>query len=281
MATKLKKMRLTSVDLVRAGANPKADICLYKSADAMQTHDKDVQDRKDENRMIKIDKSLFSAEELEMYNTLIAKASVDPEAGEEEMEKEKPIPMPSRRRRPEQRFFREDEEFDFDPEDEESMDSEDEMDKSCKTRKSTENDGRLEEMFKSAFVRQEERIAELEKSLAMKEFTDIAKKYAPLGENEEELAKTLYDMFQADEGLYKSYIDSLEKNLELVNKSGLFAEIGKSGGNGGAATTVGKIESIAKSYMNKEANMSYEDALAKAWENNPDLLAAYDQEYNA
>ncbi len=33
MATKLKKMQLTSVDLVRAGANQEADICLYKSAD--------------------------------------------------------------------------------------------------------------------------------------------------------------------------------------------------------------------------------------------------------
>lgn len=32
MATKLKKMHLTSVDLVRAGANQEADICLYKSA---------------------------------------------------------------------------------------------------------------------------------------------------------------------------------------------------------------------------------------------------------
>lgn len=33
MATKLKKMKLTSVDLVRAGANQEADICLFKSAD--------------------------------------------------------------------------------------------------------------------------------------------------------------------------------------------------------------------------------------------------------
>ena len=33
MATKLKKMKLTSVDLVRAGANQEADILLYKSAD--------------------------------------------------------------------------------------------------------------------------------------------------------------------------------------------------------------------------------------------------------
>lgn len=33
MATKLQKMMLTSVDLVRAGANQEADICLFKSLD--------------------------------------------------------------------------------------------------------------------------------------------------------------------------------------------------------------------------------------------------------
>lgn len=33
MATKLKNLRLTSVDLVRAGANQEADICLFKSAE--------------------------------------------------------------------------------------------------------------------------------------------------------------------------------------------------------------------------------------------------------
>lgn len=33
MATLLKDLKLTSVDLVRAGANQEADICLYKSAD--------------------------------------------------------------------------------------------------------------------------------------------------------------------------------------------------------------------------------------------------------
>ena len=33
MATKLQNMKLTSVDLVRAGANQEADICLFKSLD--------------------------------------------------------------------------------------------------------------------------------------------------------------------------------------------------------------------------------------------------------
>ncbi len=34
MATKLKNVRLTSVDLVRAGANQEADICLFKGMGA-------------------------------------------------------------------------------------------------------------------------------------------------------------------------------------------------------------------------------------------------------
>ena len=43
MATKLKNMKLTSVDLVRAGANQAADIGLFKSADGGPSPD--VQER--------------------------------------------------------------------------------------------------------------------------------------------------------------------------------------------------------------------------------------------
>ena len=47
MATKLKKMKLTSVDLVRAGANQEADICLFKSA---EEREKDVEAAQDQHR---------------------------------------------------------------------------------------------------------------------------------------------------------------------------------------------------------------------------------------
>lgn len=39
MATKLRNMHLTSVDLVRAGANQEADICLFKSLDSTPTEE--------------------------------------------------------------------------------------------------------------------------------------------------------------------------------------------------------------------------------------------------
>ena len=45
MATKLKNLQLTSVDLVRSGANQEADICLYKSAEGTEQpteHEKNI-----------------------------------------------------------------------------------------------------------------------------------------------------------------------------------------------------------------------------------------------
>lgn len=286
MATKLKKMRLTSVDLVRAGANQKADICLYKSANygnGTETGDSRQNDHdsgyniaktntvdhpgKEGKNMIRIDKSLFDAEELATYEALIAKASVDPEAAEDEMEKEKPPVAPRKRNRVVEVEYEDDAEDEF------------EMDKGCKTRKSAEETA-VDDAITKALEAATARIEELEKSLAMKEFHEIAKKYVPIGENEDTIAKNLFDMFQTGEDNYNAYVELLEKNLNLVEKSGIFAEIGKSGSMGGASTTVGKVEQIAKSYLEKEPGMTHEQAIAKAWENNPELIAEYDREYN-
>lgn len=85
-------MKLTSVDLTRAGANQKADVCLYKSAAMV---DEEQQERKVGKSMIKIDKSRFDADELEMYNALIEKAKVELEEDEEEFEE--PV-KPTRKR---------------------------------------------------------------------------------------------------------------------------------------------------------------------------------------
>lgn len=46
MATKLKNLKLTSVDLVRAGANQEADICLFKSADPPEATESPTEEEK-------------------------------------------------------------------------------------------------------------------------------------------------------------------------------------------------------------------------------------------
>lgn len=136
---------------------------------------------------------------------------------------------------------------------------------------------------KKAFALLKEETANLKKSMEMKELSEVAKKYASLGKKEDELVDTLYTMKSAGESVYKSYVDSLDAQLDIVEKSGMFSEIGKSfkGGYSSLAKSEpeSKIEAIAKSYMEKDPEMNYATALAKAWENNPQLMADYDDAF--
>lgn len=128
-----------------------------------------------------------------------------------------------------------------------------------------------------------EEMAQLKKSLEMKELEDVAKKYEVLGKKASEEAQTLYDLKKSGESNYNAYIAAMDAQVDIVEKSGMFSEIGKSGSYN--FTSVKKsepetqIETIAKSYMEKDPNMNYVDAVAKAWENNPQLMAAYDEEF--
>ena len=117
----------------------------------------------------------------------------------------------------------------------------------------------------------------------MKELENVAKKYEILGKKANEEAQTLYNLRKSGEANYNAYIAALDAQVDLVEKSGLFSEIGKSGGRGFSSVAKSepeaKIESIAKGYMEKDPELNYNDALAKAWEQNPDLMAAYDEQY--
>lgn len=119
----------------------------------------------------------------------------------------------------------------------------------------------------------------LKKSMEMKEMADIAKKYAPLGKKEDELAATLYEMKKSSQVSYDAYLAVLDQNLDLVNKSGLFEEIGKSSRGIAGGSTVDKIESIATELQKSDATLGRHAAIAKAWEQHPELVAEYDAEY--
>lgn len=206
---------------------------------------------------IKIDKSLFSPEELAMYQALLAKAAVNPEENQEEMEEELPPAPPARTRAPE-------------PEPEEEKEDEVETEKcDTRTRKSAA-DPRLTAALA--------RLDTLEKSAEMERLTAVAKKYAALGEDEAELAQTLYDLKKSNAANYEAYIKILDKSLDLVTESGIFAEIGKSG-RGARGTAEDRIEAAATEIQKSDPSLSREQAMVKAWDANPDLLAEYEQEY--
>ena len=106
-----------------------------------------------------------------------------------------------------------------------------------------------------------------------------AGKYEIIGKKKEELVPMLKSLRATGGTAYNDMIAVLDATVEAVNKSGVFSEVGKSGhGSAHVSDAEGKIEGIAKSYMQKEPSMSYTDALAKAWEDNPDLMDAYDAE---
>ena len=125
----------------------------------------------------------------------------------------------------------------------------------------------------------------MKKSYEMNALKEVAKKYEqPLGKKAEDVAKTLYDLKKSSQENYDSYVALLDEQVSLVEKSGTFAEIGKSGGYGFSSVRKSepelKIETIAKSYMSQNPGMSYNDAVTKAWMDNPDLAAAYEEAYH-
>lgn len=198
---------------------------------------------------IRIDKSVYTPEELATYEALIAKGTVvDPEENGKGMEDDVPAAPPKKTTKAE-------------------VDDMDETKKSANPEESPAIKAALEEM------------RALKKSFEMKEMTEIAKKYAPLGKKEDELAQTLYDMKKSNEANYNAYIAILDESLGIVEKSGLFSEIGKSaGGQGTYGGAVQKAEAKARDIQKSDPTMTWEAAIAKAW-TDPVLAAEYDAEY--
>lgn len=307
---KLKNMLLTSVDLCKRGANQEADIVLKKSMtdeeqqeynemcvealtkslqsiiadETLDAEEKsamaeesitqfakaympleDIEDtavdttktEKEGNTMeYTIDKSLFTPEELEQYEQLVAKAS----CGNKPVAKEDDPDDPAVKATPPKKKYIEVE----DDDDDDMVEIE------------ASDDGELHPAVKKAL----EEMEEMKKSYEMREMHEVAKKYASLGKKEDELAETLYDMKKSSPNAYDSYVAVLDEQLDLVEKSGLFGEIGKSGrGLPAGANTVDKIENIATEIQKSEPTMSRMEAINKAWEQHPELVAEYEEEY--
>lgn len=199
-----------------------------------------------------IDKHKLDPEERKELERLIAKGMVDPEAAQEETKDDAPDVPPNQKK----------------PTKKAEVDTVEDAKKSAPE---------MAPELKAAL----DELADLKKSFEMKEMTEVAKKYAPLGKKEDELAQTLYDMKKSNEANYNAYIAILDESLGIVEKSGVFAEIGKSGNGSSAAggSAVDKAEAKAREIMKADPNMTHDEAIAKAWMENPDLVAEYDAEY--
>ncbi len=114
-----------------------------------------------------------------------------------------------------------------------------------------------------------------------KDLNEIAKKYELIGKKPEELVPMLKSLKAAGGTAYNDMLGVLDSAMAMAETSGTFNEIGKSSHNHSAiakSASEAKVETIAKGYLEKDPEMSYVDAIAKAWENNPELMTAYEEE---
>lgn len=150
------------------------------------------------------------------------------------------------------------------------------------TQKSVTEEGTLPPAVQAAIDRMNGLSDKLEKSLKQQDDNadlQVAKKYEALGDTEE-IAKALGQARAAGETAYNAYVSAMDKALEVTKKSDslLFGEVGKSA-SGGASTAVGKAEGIAKSIRDKDPKLTMQQAMAKAFEQHPELEAEYEKDY--
>ena len=195
-------------------------------------------------------------EQVELLKSIFKSADVEPEVEEveEEVEKEKECKTDT---------CKEKQEKSADPEEEKEEEKVDIDDKD------------IPESVKKAIQKSEDFIARME----MQEMEEVAKKYEILGENTSELAKSLKEMKETNEPLFKSCIAMLDKQVSLINKSGLFTEIGKSGvqADANGQESVAKARSFATEIMKSNPALTYDQAMAKAWDEHPELMNDFDE----
>lgn len=113
-----------------------------------------------------------------------------------------------------------------------------------------------------------------------KSLEEVAKKYELLGTKAEDLVPVLKSMKETSDEAYNNFTASMDNNLAVIQKSGLFEEIGKSGGaHTGNNDTEGAAKMNAKVAEIKKSMPNLMDAQAQdiVMQNDPELRAMFDK----
>lgn len=220
----------------------------------------------DLEEMIKIDKSKMSPVEVAAYEEIVKKYGVDVDEQQTGVGKKK-----------------------VDPEGNEDEIEEEETEKGGKKKCAKaatasvqeEGAGDIYKGLHPAVKAEMESLKKFREDAENKELNEIAKKYELIGKKPEDLVPMLKSLKAAGGTAYNDMLGVLDSAMAMAETSGTFNEIGKSSHNHSAiakSATEAKVETIAKGYLEKDPEMSYVDAIAKAWENNPELMTAYEEE---
>lgn len=208
----------------------------------------------------KIDKSNFTPEQLAQWEELLEigkSAEVDPAAAKKEMEGEEPaapaVP-PKKTKKAE-------------------VDDVEDTKKSAPAEPAAET--KLPDFVMDAVKKSNEFIEKAEKQ----EQVEVAKKYAALVEDTNALAEQLYGLKKSDPKMYDTCISMMDNQMNMIEKSGLFGEVGTVGKSASAAGGYeAQADAKAQEIMKADPTIDYDTAIAKAYED-PAIMAACDAEY--
>lgn len=288
MATKLKNLKITSVDLVEQGANPDAHIKLYKSK-AGQTDKNGGKNSLLERLAQKLAAALheFLQEKEDataMEDGITGEKAEKPGMCRERVEQpatEKKEKMPNREAESAKQTCASGEK-----KQPEKVDSDaNVVSIDCRKLTARERKFLLElarkyetktpEALQVAKAKAE--LAYIEKELARAKTMAIAKQYEILGKDAATLCDTLCDLQKSSSAGYQTLLDTLAEAKILIEKTGIFREIGKSGQQNGSGDGWGQIVKAADALQKEHPGLTRAAAIQKACEKHPQLVEDYEE----
>lgn len=275
MANKLKNLKVTSVDLVPLGANPDANIKIFKQRKEdgemgnknSNTVETITETMEKSLQSIKADTNLSEKQKLELVRKslnecidFIEKSS----NGDKDTTTEPPTENKQETTEPNTKKSK----------DANAMNNEkNETVDSTQSNKVDEPVAKAEDInpeVKKAFAE----IAKLKKELEMRDLENIAKKYEILGKKTDELAPKLYELKKAGGSIYNDYISMLDEMKSTYQNSGIFKEFGSN--SQGDNSISGKLNAAILEIKKALPDISTAEAIVKACDNNPELKAMYE-----
>lgn len=286
---KLSEMTIKSVDVCGRGANQEADIVLTKSMDEdgermniyekitktfsglvseatgrkFETYAKAMQESEDS---IMNDASMEDQEKIEMLDKSIdqffeaIQKAVDEDDPDDQ---EKPDDEDKNNGKSEGDKEKGEKKMDFDVE---KMSTEDRaVYEEMKKKYGGEVEKSVEEIHPEVKKAMDE-VAELRKSLEMRDLEEVAKAYEICGKNPKELAGKLYDLKKAGGSAYEDYIGLLNE-MKTTAESGIFKEFGSNRSRASHANLNEAVAEVKKQFP----ELSEAEAVVKAYELNPDM----------
>ena len=154
------------------------------------------------------------------------------------------------------------------------------VNKAAATSQASGEPGQEEDIYKGLHPAVAAELKELRKRADIaeeRELAEVAKKYEIIGKKKDELVPILKELKAAGGNAYASMIATLDSGVELVEKSGMFSDIGKRGVGGNDADKAWtSIEKKAEEIRKSKPDMSMTDAIDVACQQNPELVQQYE-----